>query len=106
MLLKTVEETNITWIASSVSADILDKTFQKRFTHIRTQLPTKESLSLWLAERCEEWNIGWIEEQTLILLAEKANLVPGDALRVLARADKKSPRVLTRKLVEGHLFIL
>jgi len=106
MLLKVTEETNSMWIASSVSAETLEKMFQKRFVHICTQLPVNSDvLAIWLADRCQEWGITCDRAETLLLLAQKANLVPGDALQVLARAYKKSPRILTETLVQSHRFI-
>jgi hypothetical protein len=93
------------WIASAVSVENLDRAFRKRFTLVDTQLPDKDLLALWLTDRCKEWGIMWDDEETLILLADKAKRNPGDTLRVLDRAYKKTPRLLTRKLVEGHRFI-
>ena len=105
MLLIPTRRTDVMWIGSLISAGDLKIEFQKRFMHVYTELPTVESLSLWLANRCKEWGIVVDGAKTLILLAEKANCVPGDTLQVLARAYKKKPRVLEKKLVEKHVFV-
>lgn len=104
-LLKPLEETNFTWIASSAITTSLEKMFLKRFTIIETQLPTRERFVHWLADRCEEWGIAWDEPETLLLLADRAKLVPGDALKVLARASMTTTMRLTHKIVSEHCFI-
>jgi Holliday junction resolvasome RuvABC ATP-dependent DNA helicase subunit len=104
-LLKQMEEKDFIWLASAISVNGLEDAFLNRFsTKIRTELPTFDELAVWLAERCRGWELGWDHEDTLIRLAERANGVPGLTLQVVARADKKRTRLLTRALVERHRF--
>jgi hypothetical protein len=104
-LLKPIQETSSTWIASSTTMGELVPEFLNRFPHkIKTELPTKDALVEWLADRCESWKIDWDDAATLLLLAQRANRIPGLALQVLEQADMGTPRCVTRKLVEEHVF--
>jgi Cdc6-like AAA superfamily ATPase len=103
-LLKPVEERNFMWIVSSAAIDGLEQMFKNRFTRIRTSQPTEDQLALWLGARCVEWGISWDDSTTLLRLAERSRVLPGLALQALARAAVRPGRVLTRKLVERHIF--
>lgn len=116
-LLKPLEDCEAIWIASSAYVRKqdddegrkrleLEKMFQNRFTYrIETQKPTSAELALWLAERCEEWGIQ-IEaaENTLCELTKRCHQVPGLALQVLNKAHKRRSRILTRNMVDEHVF--
>jgi len=105
MLLKPLEELNYVWLASSVSVKDLDRMFLNRFpVKLRTQLPTLEELSDWLVARCQQWEIEWDDAETLIRLVERANYSPGKTLHVLAAVSSKASRLLTRGVVESHIF--
>ncbi len=122
-LLKPLETCEAIWIASSAyvrkdeRGDVVDdsrktssleKMFQNRFTfRLETQKPTVDELTLWLAERCEEWGIR-VEnaEQTLERLAERSCCLPGMALQILNKAHKRRSKLVTRQLVEEHVFDL
>jgi len=104
-LLIPIRNTSLTWIASSSTMGELIPEFLNRFPHkIKTELPTKNQLVDWLADRCESWDLEWEDAPTLFRLAERSNLIPGLALQVLAQADMRTPRHVTRKLVEEHVF--
>jgi len=113
-LLKPLEDFPAIWIASSAivkkdsdaNGTRLDKMFQNRFTYrIETQKPTVEELTLSLAERCEEWSIRCDDpEPTLTRLAERSSQIPGLALQVLNKAHKRRSKLLTREMVERHVF--
>ncbi len=104
-LLKQMEEKDFIWIASAISVKGLEEAFLNRFsTKIRTELPGVDELATWLERRCEAIDLQWDDRQTLIRLAERANTIPGLALHVVARADRKRQRRLTRELVEQHRF--
>lgn len=122
-LLKPLETCEAIWIASSAyvkkedrddgnedgrKQDSLEKMFQNRFTfRIETQRPTVDEMSLWLAERSEEWSIKVEDaESTLQRLTERSCCVPGMALQVLNKAHKKRSKVLTAAMVENHVFDL
>jgi len=52
MLLKPIEETNYTWIASSTTKKGLNPTFVSRFKiKIKTELPSLGGLARWLDDR-------------------------------------------------------
>lgn len=112
-LLKPLEDFPAIWIASSANVrrdgeggQTLDKMFQNRFSfRITTELPTLDELVIWLAERCDEWNIR-VEtpERTLPRLAERCHGVPGMALQVLNKAHKRRSKTLTFEMVEEHTF--
>ena len=104
-LLIPIRNTSLTWIASSTTMGDLVPEFLNRFPDkIKTELPTRDELVEWLADRCESWNIEWDDAATLVLLAQRANRIPGLALQVLVQADMRTPRCVTRKLVEEHVF--
>ena len=104
-LLKQTEEKDFIWLASAISVKDLDRAFLNRFsTKIKTELPTTDELVAWIKQRCEEIKLDWEDDQTLVRLAQRANRVPGLAIQVVARADKKRKRLLTRSLAESHRF--
>lgn len=114
-LLKPLEDPTAIWIASSayVKKDEenngsikLEKMFQNRFTfRIDTQKPAVEQLAVWLAERCGEWGIRCEDpEPILTRLAQRCNQIPGMALQVLNKAHKRRSKLLTREMVERHIF--
>lgn len=115
-LLKCIEDFPAIWIAMSANVkkdddnDLkkLEKMFQNRFTfRIETQKPTIPVMTVWLAERCEEFGIQCESpKETLTLLAERCNQLPGMALQVLNKAHKKRSKTLTTELVESHIFDL
>lgn len=106
-LLKPSEErANTMWIVTSAVTGELEVMFKKRFVRLQTELPSIDDFSLWLADRCHEFEIQIDEPSTIVRLAERSNQSPGDALQVLARAAIKRPKRLTQKLVERHIFDL
>lgn len=105
-LLKPSEELNYLWLASAARIDKLDPTFLNRFSvKLGTELPVIEDLAEWLARRCLEWQIAWDDAETLWRLAQRASLVPGLALQPIARANIARQRVVTRTMVEQHVFV-
>lgn len=113
-LLKPLEDFPAIWIASSANVKQvddrdqtkLDKMFQNRFTfRINTQKPNVSNLTVWLAQRCEDWGIQCEEpKKTLTRLAERCHHTPGMALQVLNKAHKRRSKLLTRAIVDGHVF--
>jgi hypothetical protein len=103
-LLKPMENRGIIWIANAVSVKGLERMFLNRFAvKLKTRLPTVEQLSLFLANRCLEFEIEWDDESTIIELSKRSNLITGKALQVLGRAVLND-RQLTAELVAEHLF--
>lgn len=115
-LLKPAEDFPAIWIAMSANVkkeddnDLkkLEKMFQNRFTYrINTQKPTMPEMMVWLAERCQEFGIKCeVPKLTLKSLVERSNQLPGMALQVLNKAQKKRSKTLTTELVESHVFDL
>lgn len=120
-LLKPLENCEAIWIASSAYVKKEDRDesnedtrkqksleimFQNRFTfRLETQKPTVDEMVFWLAERCEEWEIR-VEapESTLQRLAERSRYLPGMALQVVNKAHKRRSKLLTRQIVDEHVF--
>lgn len=112
--LKPIEDCDVIWFASSAvikkeddeDSTKLEKMFQNRFTfRLHTQKPTMPDMIQWMAERCLECDIKVEDpDATLTLLAERSERLPGMALQVLNKAHKKRSKLLTRKLVESHVF--
>ena len=121
-LLPAMDKTDAIWLATSFPKKSsvrrskgepeeiirIREMFVNRFTFkIMTQLPDASGMAVWLAKRCQEFGIKCEDaESTLMLLAERSRCVPGRALQVLNRAHKKATPILTRQLVETHLFDL
>lgn len=115
-LLKPAEDFPAIWIAMSANVkkeddnDLkkLEKMFQNRFTYrITTEKPSVPEMAIWLAERCEDFGIQCESpRQTLTLLAERCDQLPGMALQVLNKAHKKRSKTLTTEMVESHVFDL
>ena len=121
-LLKPLEDFPAIWIASSAYVkredqededakrvhEALEKMFQNRFTfRIQTSKPEIGKFVTWLAERCHEWDIRVEEpEDTLRLLAVRSHQIVGMALQVLNKAHKKRSKMLTKAMVEEHIFDL
>ena len=104
-LLKPSEErANTMWIVTSAVTGELESMFKRRFVRLQTERASVDDFSLWLTDRCHEFEIQIDEPSTIIRLAERSNQSPGDALQVLSRAAIKRPKQLTRKLVESHHF--
>lgn len=105
LLLKQSEDKDFIWLASAVSVNGLEEAFLNRFsTKIRTEVPSVEDLASWIRRRCERIHLEWDDDDTLLRLAQRANGVPGLALQVIARANRKRDRQLSKDLVELHRF--
>lgn len=108
-LLVAMDKYKAIWLASSAIVGELDQMFLNRFDErIKVQLPEVNELAIFLANRCEEWDIRCAGDpcKTLTRLAERANQVPGLALQVLRRAYGSRERILTMSTVENFEFIL
>lgn len=113
-LLTPLEKYPIIWIASSAvikkdhadDKSKVDEMFQNRFSfRINTQKPSVEELTAWLAQRCTELGIQCEDaRETLRHLAQRSNRNTGMALHVLNRAHKKRSKILTKEMVEDHVF--
>lgn len=120
-LLRPLENCEAIWIASSAyvkkedreegigegrKQNSLEVMFQNRFTYrLETQKPPVDEMIVWLAERCAEWGIR-VEapDSTLQRLAERSRCLPGMALQVINKAHKKRSKLLTREMVDEHVF--
>ena len=102
------------WIASSAYADRkdgssgrpLEKMLQNRFTYrLPTEKPTDQELAIWTARQCKRIGIT-VEDpkSTLNLLAQRCDRIPGMAIAVLRKAFNKREKILTRKLLDEHVF--
>lgn len=106
VLLRALEDHAFSWIASCVSVVDQEKTILNRFScNIATGLPTRDEMAIWLAHRCAEWDLQLDREETLLLLAERCNQVPGKALHVLASVAANPTRTLTTEIVVKHRFL-
>jgi len=113
-LLKPLEQMRLIWICSSAvikfedceNVPQLEKMFLNRFSYrFQTRKPTVAELVKWLTKRCLEWEIEVDQPgATLKSLAEKSHRVPGMALQVLNKAYKKRKKLLTKTLVDRHIF--
>lgn len=113
-LLKPLEDFPAIWIASSANVkkdhvadkSKLDDMLQNRFSFlISTEKPSVPELSRWLAQRCNDFGICCeASHETLTRLAQRSNRVPGMALHVLNQAHKRRSKLLTRQMVDEHVF--
>lgn len=112
-LLKPLEDFPAIWIASSANIGVdpgtnagLEKMFQNRFTYrLSTEKPTSDEMVIWLAERCAEFGIQIDDPlSTLMQLARRSHQNPGMAIQVLNKAHKSRTRLLSRTLVDKHVF--
>ena len=116
--LKPMETFPAIWIASSAlvkqdknsNNSPLEKMFQNRFSYrLQTEKPTVPEMTKWLAVRCKQFGIRLepgAAQSTLQLLTERSNRSPGMALHVLNKANNKRIKLLTRELVQQHVFDL
>jgi hypothetical protein len=114
-LLTPTQRHRAVWIASSayIESDSvpgrfgrpLDVMLLNRFKkRLKTTLPSIESLTAWLFDRCLDFKMVVDEpEPTLTLLAKRARQIPGHTLEVLSEAWHKGG-LLTRSMVENHIF--
>lgn len=113
-LLMPLDTYNVGWVATSAyvrkdDAPIrrqLNEMFLNRFPYrLTTRLPAVDDLAIWLLERCDEFQIGVQPriESTLRLLSESCKQIPGLALQVLARAERRG-NLLTQALIKEHRF--
>jgi len=86
MLLKVAEQRSCMILLATVAPGKLDPMVRARFTHLRTQQPTRREMLQFLAERCAEWGID-ADADALVRLAEKSEGVPGIALNALSLAS-------------------
>ena len=100
LLLKTVEELKMCWILATARPDALEDMLRKRLIIVRTEPPSLNELALWLADRCDEWEIPWTPA-AVERAAEKSNRIVGLALQPLALAALDRQEGLTEDLVEN-----
>ena len=107
-LLKLIDETEATWIASAISVqrkkgnrkgewtERLSKEMRSRFPiKIGTSLPHPDDLCQWIDDRCAEWNITIHDPKlTLPLIARRTDQRVGYVIHMLAFAATKSDRSL------------
>lgn len=113
-LLIPMEKFNAIWLASSAYADRndgsnrrpLEKMLLNRFTNrLTTEKPSAIELLIWLADRCELLGIKVKDPQaTLSELVQRSNRVVGMAQQVIDKVSKKREKVLTRKVLDQHVF--
>ena len=100
LLLKAVEELKMCWILATARPDALEDMLRKRLIIVRTEPPSLKELALWLADRCDEWEIPWTSA-AVERVAEKSNRIVGLALQALALAALDRQEGLTEDLVEN-----
>ena len=100
LLLKAVEELKMCWILATARPDALEDMLRKRLIIVRTEPPSLKDLALWLADRCDEWEIPWTSA-AVERAAEKSNRIVGLALQPLALAALDRQEGLTEDLVEN-----
>jgi Holliday junction resolvasome RuvABC ATP-dependent DNA helicase subunit len=80
--LKPVEEKDWVWIAAAADVSKLEQMFLNRFVKLKTELPGKEEMCLWVIDRCKEFRIPY-EEKAIVELTKRSTRVPGIALQAL-----------------------
>jgi hypothetical protein len=104
LLLKAVEEMEMFWILATARPNLLEDMLRARLIVVRTERPSLEQLGLWLADRCDEWEIPWTSA-AVERVAEKSNRIVGLALQPLALAALDRQEGLTEDLVENFWSI-
>lgn len=108
-LLKLIDESKATWIASAISlkkkkgkrkgewVDRLSTEMKGRFAiKIGTSLPNYDDLYQWIEDRCRDWNIHIIEsEKTIPEMIKRTQRRVGYVIHMLAFAATRSERVFT-----------
>lgn len=108
-LLKTIDESDATWLATAVklkrereakkkgwtvhlSQDILNRFAIK----VGTSVPHADDLRLWIEERCREWNLE-IEDpdEGIPLMMKRTKQIVGHVIKMLALAASNKDRTLT-----------
>ena len=113
-LLIPMEKYPAIWIASSSYADrtdgsnrrSLEKMFLNRFNYrLTTEKPGMPEMVEWLTQMCERLAIT-VEDprSTLTELTRRCDRVPGMALQLLVKARNTRDKLLTRKLMDEHVF--
>ncbi|MEO2032573.1 MAG: hypothetical protein ABGZ35_10860 [Planctomycetaceae bacterium] len=100
------------WISSSAKirehdsdGRTLEKMFQNRHSfRIETQKPSESELTVWLAERCDQFNIRCSDDAILRRLSQRSQRIPGMALQVLNKAHKQRTPVVTLDAVDSFVF--
>jgi hypothetical protein len=100
LLLKAVEELKMCWILATAKPELLEDMLRKRLIIVRTEPPSLNELALWLADRCDEWEIPWTPA-AVERAAEKSNRIVGIALQPLSLAALDRKEGLTEDLVEN-----
>jgi len=104
-LLVPMDDRGFIWIGTGMSSQGLSRAFLRRFpVKLRMTLPDRDTLALWLAKRCKERGIKCESFDTLQRLADRSDLRPGYALQVVKCASTFENPVITREMVEEHIF--
>ena len=113
-LLKLIDESEATWIASAISVqrkkgkrkgewtERLSTEMRGRFPiKAGTSLPHPDDLCQWIKARCSEWNIRIHDpSETLPLMAKRTDQRVGYVIHMLAYAATKSTRDLSPREVK------
>jgi len=108
-LLKLIDESKATWIASAISlkkkkgkrkgewTERLSTEMKGRFAiKMGTSLPHSDDLTQWIEDRCRDWNIHIIEsEKTIPEMIKRTQRRVGYVIHMLAYAATGSERELT-----------
>ena len=114
-LLKLIDESEATWIASAITVqrkkgsrkgqwtERLSREMRGRFPiKVGTSVPHPDDLCSWIEERCSEWNITIHDPQeTLPIIADRTDQRVGYVLHMLVYAATKSDRSLNPAEARG-----
>jgi hypothetical protein len=104
-LLVPMDDRGFIWIGTGMSSLGLSRAFLRRFpVKLRMSLPDRDTLALWAAKRCRERNIGCESLDVMRRLADRSELRPAYALQVVKYASTFEAPVITREMVEEHIF--
>ena len=118
MMLKVIDETKATWVASAISlkrtqgakkgewTERMSKEMRGRFPiKVGTALPHPDDLYQWIVARSQEWNITILqEEMTIPAMIKRTQLRVGYLIHIFAWAATKSDRTIGPDDVNGFNF--
>lgn len=116
-LLKPIDESEATWIGSSVSVkrvqgkrkgewvEQLSPEMRRRFgLRLATGQPTKAQLEGWILDRVRDWEISIESLDVVSLLTERSRQLVGEVTHVLSKAASRSDRLLSLSDVREFRF--
>lgn len=113
-LLVVMDHSSAIWIGASAKISKeerdenseLEKMFLNRFDHKFVTGPVAdEEIIFWMVDQCQQAGIRCEDpESTLSLLAQRSRRLPGFVTQILNKAYNSEDMVITREMVEKHIF--